>query len=226
MITLRSDHTIRDDVMSELAWDSRIDESGIGVAVKDRIVTLTGTASSYAEKHAVERAAHRVAGVLDVADDLVVVPPDRLGRSDADLARAVRHALEWDVLVPDERITSTVSDGVITLEGSLELLRERRDAERAVRRLPGVRGVLDRIVVMPRHVDPAAVATAIEGALTRHAEHEAKHITIDVDDGIVTLSGAVGTWAEKRALMGLISHTPGVRAVNDRVRVGPEGKRA
>jgi osmotically-inducible protein OsmY len=132
--------------------------------------------------------------------------------------RVIRRApflTEWDVYVSDERITSTVTDIWVTLEGTVDLLREREDAERAVRRLAGVRGVHNKIAVVARQVDPAAVRTAIEGALARHAKHEARHIAVTVEDGIVTLSGRVGSWAEKRAVLGLVSHTPCVRAVND-----------
>jgi osmotically-inducible protein OsmY len=36
----------------------------------DGVVTLTGTVSSSAKRHAAQEAAHRVAGVLDVANDI------------------------------------------------------------------------------------------------------------------------------------------------------------
>jgi osmotically-inducible protein OsmY len=37
----------------------------------------------------------------------------------------------------------------------------------------------------------------------------------------VTLRGQVGSWAEKRAAVETTSHAPGVRAVNDELRVSP-----
>ena len=48
------------DVTDELAWDPAINATGIGVKVKDGVVTLTGHLDSFAEKHAVERAIQRV----------------------------------------------------------------------------------------------------------------------------------------------------------------------
>ena len=217
MIAPRSDDAIRDEVAHELEWDSRIRTPTITVAVRNRIVALTGTAATYAGKIAAEKAAHRVPGVLDVVNDLVVpVTPGR-ERTDADLAAAIRHALQWDVRVPDERIGSTVSSGYVTLEGTVDLLRERGDAERVVRSLCGVRAVTNLIRVAKRAVDPATIRAAIEGALARHARHEAKRIEVTVEDGRVTLTGPVDSFAEKRAIVGLVGHLPGVHAVRDQL---------
>jgi len=217
MIAPMGDHAVRDRVLEALAWDSQIDDTKIGVTVENQVVTLTGTVQSYAEKLAAQDAAHRVPGVLDVANDINVQAPFHLGRSDTELAVAVRHALEWDVLVPDQRIRSTVTNGWITLDGEVDLLREREDAESAVRRLAGVIGIHNRIVIALRPAKPEAIHTAIRQALERHAQHEAQHIDVRVADGVVTLEGTVGSFAEKRAVMGMVSHLRGVRAVHDRL---------
>ena len=125
--------------------------------------------ASYATKLAAQAAAHRVTGVLDVANDIRVRIPGRQGRTDTEIAQAVRHALAWDVLVPDTSITSTVTDGWVTLEGQVERLREREDAERAVRYLQGVRGVTEQAGVRPPTVQPERVREVIEEALERCA---------------------------------------------------------
>ena len=217
MIVLRSDEALEQEVRDELAWDSHVEPATIEVAVDNRIVVLRGTSGSYAEKVAAQRAAHRVPGVLDVVNDLVVLGPDASDRSDAEIAAAVRHALQWDVRVPDERIISTVSDGTVTLEGSVMVLREREDAEDAVRALRGVRGVVNNLLVTPRRLDPRKVRSAIEAALARQAQHEARRIEVHVENGVVTLAGPVESFAEKRAVLGVVSHLPGVLAVCDRL---------
>ena len=78
-------------------------------------------------------------GVLDVANDVKIKVPGGLVRSDTEIAQAVRRALERDVFVPEEKITSMISDGWVTLEGTVELWSQRDDAERAVRNLMGVK---------------------------------------------------------------------------------------
>ncbi|HEY7491971.1 MAG TPA: BON domain-containing protein [Candidatus Tectomicrobia bacterium] len=151
--------------------------------------------------------------------------PGSEGRTDTEIAQAVRQALAWDVLVPDTRITSTVTDGWVTLEGSVDRLRERDDAERAIRYLQGVHGVRNKLVVRPSTVQPGRVREVIEDALERCAERaaarEAERIQVQVSDGVVTLTGHVHSYAEKRAVMGAVSHAPGVHTVTDHLRIDP-----
>ena len=220
-MVVKSAEQIHQDVLRELGWDSRVDDTHVGVKVDQGVVTLTGTVASYAEKLAAQEAVHRVTGALDVANDIRVKVPGSLERTDTEIAQAVRHALEWDVLVPDTRITSTVADGWVTLEGSVDRLRERDDAERAVRHLLGVRGVWNKLVVRPSTVKAERVREVIEDALERCAEHEVKRIQVLVSDGEVTLTGRVHSYAEKRAVMGAVSHAPGVHTVKDHLRIEP-----
>ena len=67
-MTYKSDEEIQGEVIFQLGWDSRIKQTEIGVTVRKGIVTLTGTVENYAKKLAAQQAAHRVSGVLDVAN--------------------------------------------------------------------------------------------------------------------------------------------------------------
>src|SRR5512138_860602 len=176
----KSDSELRTQVMRELKWDSSIGWSEIGVEVLDGLVTLTGTVDTYAKKLAAQEAAHRIVGVLDVANEIAVAPAGAFFRTDEEIARAVRHVLEWDALVPDERIKSTVSDGWVTLEGDVDLWREREDAERTVLRLAGVIGVTNKIDVVTKEVDPRELREQIEYALERRADRQAERMRIQV----------------------------------------------
>jgi osmotically-inducible protein OsmY len=217
----KSDSEIKLQVLRELKWDSRIAWSAIGVEVLEGVVTLTGVVNSYAKKQAAQEAAHRIAGVLDVANEIEVKPAGEFIRSDADIARAVRHVLQWDAFVPDEQIRSTVSDGWVTLEGEVNLWRERQDAERTVLRLEGVVGVINKITIVLRKVDPEELREEIEYALERRADREAERLRIEVHDGAVDLFGRVHSWQEKRAVVGSISHAPGVAEIRDHLRIDP-----
>jgi osmotically-inducible protein OsmY len=177
--------------------------------------------SSYAQKIAAQDAAHRVAGVLDVANDIEVRPLDRYLRTDSEIAGAVRNSLEWDALVPNELIQSTVSDGWVTLEGEVNYWRERNDAEKAIRRLAGVVGVVNKITVRKQVVNAKELREEIEFALERRADREAERLRIEVDDGVVDLWGRVHSWQEKRAVIGSIAHAPGVNQLRDHLRIDP-----
>jgi osmotically-inducible protein OsmY len=219
--TIKSDRQVQQEVLRELRWDSRVDETEVGVELDNGIVTLTGTVNSYAKKLAAREAAHRVVGVLDVADDIQVKWPGGHDRTDTDIARAVRTTLEWDAFVPDQKIRSTVTDGFVILEGEVATLREKEDTEAAVRNLAGVKGVRNRLFVAAIRADPAKLRESIEEALERRAEREAERIRVQVADGAVTLEGKVRTWPEKQAILGAVSHAPGVREVKDRLTVSP-----
>ncbi len=217
----KTDTQIHHDVLEELKWDSRVEEQEVGVQVEGGVVTLTGTVTGYAKRWAAEEAAHRVIGVLDVANDLKVKVPGPAGRTDTDIAQAVRRALEWDVFVPDDKIRSTVSEGWVTLEGTVDSWSQYQDAERAVRNLAGVKGVQNKIAIKPPKPMTEDVCKAIEQALERRAEREARRIHVDVRDGTATLTGAVHSWAERKSVVAAARFTPGVRAVEDHLRVEP-----
>ncbi len=217
----KSDSQLKADVLAELRWDPRVRETDVGLQVRNGTVTLTGSIDSYAAKLAARDAAHRVAGVLDVADELRVRLPSAWERTDSDVARSVRDALRQDVTVPDDRISTTVSEGVVTLEGNVELWSQRADAERAIERLSGVKGVINRIAIAPRAVDASGVKRQIEEALERQAEREARRIGVSVLDGVVTLTGTVRSWAERNAVDRVAGYAQGVRRVDDRLTVDP-----
>jgi osmotically-inducible protein OsmY len=214
----KTDIDMREDVLSELAWDSRIDEKQIGVQVDHGIVTLGGAVDALAISAAAAEAAHRVAGVQDVANELQVreLRSDHL--TDTDVARAVRHALEWDALIPDQHIRSTVSAGVVVLEGVVATQIQREEVERVVARLKGVRR-LDNRLQISRVAEPDAVAASIRQALNRRAVREAAHLTVKVADGHVIVEGAVPSREERSAILGAIRGTRGVQSIDDRLNV-------
>jgi len=215
----KTDVQIHHDVLEELKWDSRVDETEVGVQVHNGVVTLTGTVTGWAKRVAAQEAAQRVIGVLDVANDLKVNVPGT--RTDTDIAHAIRQALEWDVFVPDDKIRSTVSDGWVTLEGTVDRVSQREDAQRAVRNLFGVRGISNMIALKDTTPGTGDVRKAIEQTLERRAEREARRIRVDVHDGIVTLTGTVHTWAERKSVLAAVRFTQGVRSVDDRLRIEP-----
>lgn len=145
---MKTDSQLKTDVTRELAWDIHVDEAAIGVSVHHGIVTLTGSVDSWSEKHAAEDAAHRVAGVLDVANEIEIRPSWSGRRSDADIAEAVRGALTWNRFLPGQQILSTVADhGTVTLTGTVRTLAQRDIAERVIRNLAGVRYVVNQITI-------------------------------------------------------------------------------
>lgn len=210
----RTDEQIQKDVLAELKWDARVQPSQIGVVVKDGVVTLIGWVDSFTQKWAAEDAAHRIRGVTAVANDAEVQLPVSSERNDADIAEAAVRALEWDALVPVEKIEVTVSKGWITLKGEVEWQYQKQEAVQVVRRLSGVKGVTNLITLKPR-LTPSDLKEKIQHALVRSVETDAERITVDVQGSKVILKGTVRSRAEKDEAERAAWAAPGVTSVDN-----------
>ncbi|NES13906.1 MULTISPECIES: BON domain-containing protein [Micromonospora] len=217
----RTDQDIQSDVLDELTWEPRVRPNEIGVTVSEGVVTLTGWVDSYAKKWAAERAAHRVARVRAVANDLAVRIATSAEKSDPEIATAAGRALEWDAFVPIEALDVTVADGWVTLHGQVEWEYQRRAAERAVGRLTGVRGVSNGITVRPAvRPDGRDLAERIVDALARNGATEAEGISVRVHGDTAVLAGLVHSVPEREEIERVVWSAPGIREVHNHVTVG------
>jgi osmotically-inducible protein OsmY len=219
-MTKIDDSELRRKVIAELDWDPCIENSAIGVAVKDGVVTLNGSVPSYAQKKNAEHAVMRVAGVRAVAEDLQIKLPGSSGRSDADIAHSVLGGLRFHVDVPYDRIQVKVEDGWVTLDGDVEWQYQRIAAENAIRYLLGVKGFTDNIRVKPK-VSAADVKAKIESAFARRAQLDANQIKVESTDSKVTLRGNVHSWDERQQAEHAAWAAPGVSKVENYVTVSP-----
>ncbi|WP_446210863.1 BON domain-containing protein [Micromonospora sp. IBSANI012] len=220
-IVTRTDQDIQTDVLDELTWEPRVSPAEVGVTVAEGVVTLTGRVDSYAAKWAAERAAHRVARVRAVANDLAVRITPSAERTDTEIAGAAERALEWDAFVPVEDLEVTVADGWVTLRGGVEWEYQRRAAERVVGRLTGVRGVSNGITVRPS-TPPTGdeLPDRIVDALARSGATEPDRISVRVYGDTVVIDGLVHSVPERDEVERIVWSAPGIREVHNHVTVG------
>lgn len=210
-----SDVQIQSDVLEELKWEPRLRPNEIGVIVRDGVVTLTGTVTSFTAKYAAEEASHRVRGVKAVANDVEVKLFPGTERSDADIAEAVVRALEKDAFIPIDKLDVVVSNGWITLRGETEWRYQREDAYEVVRRIASVKGVTNLIVVNSKVMLPD-LKKKIEDAL---AHVDAVNITVEVQGARIALRGTVRSWAERQEAERQAWAAPGVIEVDNQIMI-------
>jgi osmotically-inducible protein OsmY len=215
---MKSDSQLKIDVCEEIAWDPALNSDGIGVMVKDGVVTLSGHLDTYTQRNAAERAVRRVSGVRAIALELDVKLSPQHRRSDSEIAQAACAALDLNSVVPASKVLVEVENGKITLTGEVDWAYQLASAEQAVSHLMGVRAVDNRIRIKPL-ASGKDIAAQISAALMRHASREAKQIDVEVNGAVVTLRGKVHSLAERKAIIGTAFAAHGVSRVEDYLEV-------
>ncbi|KVD95504.1 OsmY domain-containing protein [Burkholderia stagnalis] len=214
---MKSDTALRYDVEQELFWNPAVDARQIDVDVHDRIVTLQGTVASWAQKLAAQKAVQRVGGVRALVFELNVTAPSQ-ACADQALAAAIVSLLKWQEALQGQSIRVEVEHGCVTLDGEVDWGYQRHAAETLVDRMAGLVGVANRIQV--RADRPVSdVGEHIAAALACRAQRESAAISVDAEEGVVTLTRVVDSLAEKRVACGAAWSIKGVREVVDRLTV-------
>lgn len=216
---MKPDSQLKQEVEDELMSSPAVDANGIGVAVVDGIVTLSGHVPDYATKVAAEKCALRIGGVVAVVIGIDVKLRESEQRTDEDVALSARAVLDWIAGLEDQAIKIKVEKGWVTLSGEVEDGYRSRIAEKNIVHMHGVTGVTNDIRIRGS-ASPLDIEHNIRKAIQRHTERELKHVGVEVDDGKVTLSGRLSSAIERSVVTGAARSTRGVKAVVDRLVIG------
>lgn len=138
---------LRRYVLEELAFDPRVDASGIGVMVENRMVTLTGHVRSAADETAAVNAVERLKGVRGIVVGIEVRPASGLKVADEEIAKRAAAMLAWHRAAPCDSITVTVENGHATLSGIVDWRFQKSAVEEDISRLAGVAGIRNEISI-------------------------------------------------------------------------------
>jgi osmotically-inducible protein OsmY len=205
---------IRDAVERELSYDPLVDDADISVKNINGDVALNGTVASYPQYLEAAAAARRVVGVKKLQNHLEVVLPTEDYRDDPTLTTMANNALTVNITVPDG-VEATVSNGNVTLTGTVSYGSERTAAEQAVTYLTGVRNIKDGIEIST-DADQVDVTLDVQDALDRYGLiWDDSDVAVDTSGNTVTLTGHVRTWAEHDAVVDAAWMATGVYDVTD-----------
>ena len=217
------------DVRERIVWDPAIETEAISVNCKDGVVILTGTVSSWSEKDEAGLLAEEVRGVKDVSNTLSV--KWKVVRPDSAVQKDVMAALKRDVYLTDLPIQVSVTDGYVTLTGTVGSEYERQRAADNAHRVDNVIGVNNNLNVewwdregareqkpMPSDEELRQTVTA---ELTQDSRVNATEVAVEALVGHVTLTGTVPTFAQKAIAEADARDVVGVAWVSNDLLVGP-----
>jgi osmotically-inducible protein OsmY len=144
--------------------------------------------------------------------------------TDKEIQQAVLREMEWEPLVKSTEIGVAVKDGVVTLTGFVDSYVKKYNAERAAKRVYGVKAVANDLDVKlgaeGKRTDPEIAHTAVEALSTRFLVPKDK-VKVTVRDGWVTLEGEVDWQFQKSAAETAVHDLIGVKGITNLITVKP-----
>jgi osmotically-inducible protein OsmY len=145
-------------------------------------------------------------------------------KSDSDIKRDVEAELAWDPDINAADVGVSVKDGVVTLTGFVRSYAQKWEAEKAAKRVDGVRAVANDIEVrLPagdERPDPEIARDAV-AALKSNLPYSSENIKIVVKSGWVTLEGEVEWQFQRARAEESVRRIRGVKGVSNFIALKP-----
>lgn len=218
---VRADEDIKRDIVEELYWDERVNAADINVEVLDGVVTLSGSVPTYVARNAATNDAWAIRDVLDVENLITVTFPAGFEvPTDADLQGMARNTLVWNADIHSADIDVRVTNGVVTLTGTVDAYWKKWKAESLVAEVKGVIDVQNELAIVPTEsLLDKEIAEDVENALRRNLYVNSEDVIVKLEHGKVTLTGNVPTWYARLKAGEAASYTAGVIEVDNQLAV-------
>jgi osmotically-inducible protein OsmY len=135
--------------------------------------------------------------------------------TDSDIDYWLREALRTSPHHASSNISHQALQGIVTLTGTADHIAARRNAVLVAQKIKGVRGVIDRIEIRDDGIEDIEIVALIRTHLLNHSSIGPQRIDIVAQNGVVTLTGDVSSWAQQHLASLLTSEVPSVKAVNN-----------
>jgi osmotically-inducible protein OsmY len=195
---MQKDKTLCEQIRQAFMLDDRLSEQPIEVAVLNGTATLTGTVQSHNRKLAAQLIATSIEGCRGVVNELQVEPPGHL--LDERIAEYVRAALDAHADITKETVTVSVSNGAVTLNGSVGSHWERTLAEDLALGCKGVCTVKNLLVMnLGGQIEDEALCREIQASLAYTRGLRDTDLRVAVNGDTAVLSGEVPELWQKEA---------------------------
>ena len=211
---MKTNEDLQRDVQDAIKWQPSLHAAEIGVAVKDGIVTLSGTVDSFSKKSQAEDAAKNVSGVQAVVEKIEVKFANWGKIEDSEIANEIVNAFKSNWEIPNDKIKIKVEDGWVTLSGELPWNYQKEAAQRIVNTQAGVKALTNSLDIKSS-INDDIEKEGIECALERNGSIDDQDIQVSVAGTKITLNGTVGTWYQKEEAGRVAWKAPGVSRVEN-----------
>lgn len=210
---------ITKDVVDQLKWDDRVDDSHIKVKVTENHVFLEGYVNSYVSKIAASHDAYLVPGVKHVVNNLEVrLMEVSASPTDDEISLKILESLKWNVKIDATEIQVNTQAGVVTLRGYVTTFWEKFEAEDIAAHTLGVIGVTNQLgVKVVKTVEDEEIERDIKNAYERSILIDENKLNIECKRGEVRVAGSVANYAIKWEAIDIANYTSGVANVIDEI---------
>ena len=143
-------------------------------------------------------------------------------KTDAQIQTDVMQELKWDPSLTHEHIGVAVSDGIVTLSGTVPSYVEKSSAEKAAQRVGGVKAVVEKIEVKipgSYHRDDQDIAKAITDQFRWHTQVPDELVKVSVENGWVDLTGEVEWDYQRSAAENAVRGLTGVKGITNKITI-------
>ncbi len=212
---MKKNQNLLTDIKDAINWEPALKQARIDVLVIEGKVSLSGTVDHFEKKSLAEIATKSVSGVKAVYENIEIKFAEKSDKkNDAEILKQVLNGLQLNWEVPNNKVTVSVSDGWVTLEGDLEWNHQKNAAKIAANIQLGVKGVTNNIQIKSTS-NTEIKKKDIELALNRNWCIDKRDVIVKVLGNHVTLTGIVNSFYEKDEAERLTRNSPGVWTVDN-----------
>jgi len=205
------DSQIESAIKERLAMDGRINSKGIEVKVNHGTVTLSGDIETIHEKALAENLVASTYGAKAVVNNLVVRPPVS---KDDEIRKAIEEAVKSTPVLQKQDIQVNVSEGVVTLKGTVDTLAQSLAAENAAKTARGAVNVVNMLKVVETPRPDREIEKDVVLYLKSSSLVNLDDIEVSVKDGVVSLKGTLDNLSHRYVIMRELEKIRGVRRVD------------